>query len=104
MLTALIIQGIMILIFLVLGVIFALGKGWKLIAGYNTMSEKERARYDEKKLLRVMSGGMFAFAACMGLSLIGMLLDREQLVMTGYALLVVVAVVVLILANTRAKK
>ena len=104
MLTALIIQGIMILLFLILGVIFALGKGQKLIAGYNTMSEKERAGYDEKKLLHIMRNGMFAFAACMAVSFVGMLLDRKQIVMTGYALMAVIAIILIIRANTAAKK
>lgn len=39
-------------IFLVLGTVFAFGKGAFLIAGYNTASAEEKAQYDEKKLCR----------------------------------------------------
>lgn len=34
------------------------GKGSFLIAGYNAASKKEKERYDEKKLCRVMGLGM----------------------------------------------
>ena len=42
-------------IFLVLGTVFAFGKGAFLIAGYNTASAEEKAKYDEKKLCRAVS-------------------------------------------------
>ncbi len=51
-------------IFLVLGTVFAFGKGAFLIAGYNTASAEEKAKYDEKKLCRAVSKLMFALAAC----------------------------------------
>lgn len=47
-------------IFLVLGTVFAFGKGSFLIAGYNTASAEEKAQYDEKKLCRAVSKLMFA--------------------------------------------
>ncbi|MDD3244253.1 MAG: DUF3784 domain-containing protein [Eubacteriales bacterium] len=37
-----------------LAVVFFMGKGAFLIAGYNTSSREERAKYDEKKLCRTM--------------------------------------------------
>lgn len=45
-------------IFAVLSILFLMGKGGFLIAGYNTASESEKARYDEKRLCRVMGIGM----------------------------------------------
>lgn len=53
-------------IFLVLGTVFAFGKGAFLIAGYNTASAEEKAKYDEKKLCRAVSKLMFALAAVLG--------------------------------------
>ena len=41
---------IALLMLLALAVLFALGKGGFLIAGWNVMSPEERARYDEKKV------------------------------------------------------
>lgn len=40
------------LLFLALGILFLLGKGSFLIAGYNTSSKAEKAKYDEKKICR----------------------------------------------------
>ena len=50
--------------FLVLSVVFSRGKGTSLIAGYNTASPEEKARYDEKKLCRAMSRLMLVLALC----------------------------------------
>ena len=98
------VRAVMILLFLALGVVFACGKGRWLIAGYNTMSERERARYDEKKLMRIMRNGMFAFAGCQLLSLMGSLLGYRLLEYAGYGLFAAAAVVLIIRANTGALK
>lgn len=50
---------IITLIFAVLSIVFLLGKGSFLIAGYNTASKEEKQRYDEKKLCRLMGIGFF---------------------------------------------
>ena len=42
-------QGVMTFIFLVLGIVFALGKGAFLIAGYNVMSKEEKADMMRKR-------------------------------------------------------
>ena len=44
-------------LFAVLTVILLSGKGAILVAGYNTASKKEKAKYNEKKLSRVTGGG-----------------------------------------------
>ena len=51
-------------LFVLLGVVFAAGKGTGLIAGYNTASAEEKANYDKKKLCKAMSRLMFALAGC----------------------------------------
>lgn len=45
---------IIIIVFAVLAFIFFSGKGSWLIAGYNTMSDEEREKYNYKRLCRVM--------------------------------------------------
>ena len=42
----------------ILTVVLLMGKGSFLIAGYNTSSKEEKQEYDEKKLCRVVGGGM----------------------------------------------
>ena len=58
-------QIIAALLFLVLGIVFACGKGTFLIAGYNTLPEEKKARYDARKILRDMSRMMFSCVGCM---------------------------------------
>ncbi len=48
----LIITGILGLVIVILAVVLLFGKGEFLIAGFNTMSENEKKRYDSKALCR----------------------------------------------------
>lgn len=57
-------QIIAALLFLILGIVFACGKGTFLIAGYNTLPEEKKARYDARKILRDMSRMMFSCVRC----------------------------------------
>ena len=104
MTAAIIIYGIMILMFASFGLMFARGKGQGLIAGYNTMSAREREKYDEGKLMRIMRDGMFSFAGCMAVSLIGTLIGSKALMYAGFVLLLAAAIVLAVLANTKTKK
>jgi len=104
MIAACIIQGIMILLFAGLGFLFARGKGQNLIAGYNVMSEKERAKYDEEKLMKILRNGMFTFAGCTAISLIGTLTDSKLLMHAGYVFLFIEAIILIVRANTAAKR
>ena len=104
MVAACIVFGLMTLLFLVMGIAFSRGKGQRLIAGYNTMSEKEREKYDEKKLMKLMAGGMFVFAGCMVLALIGILTELRPLRILAWAAVVVTVAVLIVRANTAVRK
>ena len=90
----------MILLFLLLGLVFSRGKGAFLIAGYNTASKAEKARYDEKALCRFMGRLMFAMAGCWAVVALSTLLDREWLLFLGLGLYLVVIFGGVIYANT----
>ena len=87
-------------IFVIMGVVILIGKGDNLIAGYNTASQKERAQYNIKRL-RVLIGGLLIVLAPMLFLLLG-----ETIATTGsfVALTVILCIIVVILANTWAKK
>lgn len=68
-----------LLLFLILGILFSAGKGGFLIAGWNTMSPEEKARYDEKAVFRNMSALMFSCAGCLALAGFGTALGAEVL-------------------------
>lgn len=97
-------QGVMTFIFLVLGIVFALGKGAFLIAGYNVMSKEEKARYDDRKMLKNMSIMMFICAACMAVAFIGTLVDKQWLITIGFCLLIPCVVYFLIRINKVSRK
>jgi len=89
-------------LFIVLAAIFLMGKGDKLIAGYNTSSEEERKGINIHRL-RILMAIVSVISACFCtlLSFIGE--DREN-VLTATFFFIVITFVVVVLANTWAKK
>ena len=101
------INAVVTVVLLLVALLIRVGKGDKLIAGYNTASEKERAKYDVTRLRRVISWCLILIAALMWLpNLIRALTDHVKPVVyfIWSILILVVVVVTLILANTWAKK
>lgn len=88
-------------ILLTMGIIVLIGKGDNLIAGYNTASKEEKSQYNIKRL-RGLIGGILVVLAPMMLLLLG----KESLAATlsFVALTFVLCIVMVILANTWAKK
>lgn len=94
--TVLLISGLFLLI---LSIPFYMGKFTGLIAGYNTMSQEEKDKYNQKKLCRILA---------MTLDLLGILLlvgathilDFNSI----FVLCIVISPICITLANTIAKK
>ncbi len=94
-------------ILLLVALLIRVGKGDKLIAGYNTASEKERAKYDITRLRRVICWCLILITALLWLpNLIRALTDHVKPVVyfIWSTLILVVIIVTLVLANTWAKK
>ena len=89
-----------ILLFLLLGLVFSRGKGAFLIAGYNTASREEKAKYDEKALCRCMGKLMFALAGTWAPIALSALLGRMWLLWLGLGLFLVVCFGGVIYMNT----
>lgn len=88
--------------FIVLAVIFLMGKGDMLIAGYNTASEEERKEVNIHRLRILMAViSVLTAAFCVLLSFIGR--DSENVLLAIIAF-IIVTIVFIILANTWAKK
>ena len=47
-----------IILMAILSIILLSGRGGILVAGYNTASKKEKAKYNEKRLCRTVGGGL----------------------------------------------
>ncbi len=87
-------------LFVVLGIIFASGKGADLIAGYNTASREEKEKTDEKKLQKVMSVFMFVLAGCFLVSAASEVFHIKSLLWIGQILFAAALILGLIYLNT----
>ncbi len=103
-LIAILVQCIFLALFLILGMAFFKGKGAFLIAGYNTMSPEERAKYDEKALCRSMSAMMFTCAGCFAIIILGTFLEWMALVWAGIGLMLAVCMGGAVLVNRRSRR
>ena len=96
-----IVQIIIALFLVVFGVIVLVGKGDKLIAGYNTASKEEKEKVNIKRL-RLLVGGLLVV-----MSPLCFILDDNNNVNSGLiftGIVVVLTIIVLVLANTWAMK
>ena len=88
-------------ILVIMGMLILIGKGDNLIAGYNTASEEEKAQYNVKRLRGLIGGLLMVLAPMM------FLLNGENTMAATWsfcAFVFVLCIVVVILANTWAKK
>ena len=97
MVTLIIVAAVLV----IMGVVILIGKGDNLIAGYNTASKEERAKYNVKRLRGLIGGLLIVLAPTMFL-----LLGEETMKATWSfcALTFVLSIIVVVLANTWAKK
>ena len=73
---------------LVIGILLYGGKAGFLLAGYNTMSREEKAKWDEKRLLRFSGKCIIVLSILVGSilgALLGMKLMRKHFVKAGLA-------------------
>ncbi|MBP2032601.1 hypothetical protein J2Z42_001275 [Clostridium algifaecis] len=89
------------ILFIILGVVFSLGKGSFLIAGYNTSSKEEKAKYDEKALCKFMGKSMFVFAFSIFLFGLSDLIKQPIIFVIGLILLLATVIFILIYVNTK---
>ncbi|HLR42928.1 MAG TPA: DUF3784 domain-containing protein [Pseudogracilibacillus sp.] len=87
-------------LFIILGITFRIGRGASLIAGYNTMSEADKAEYDTSALLKFMGNMMFILSFSQILSLVGDLNRSKHLLYLGFLLFFVTMIFMLIFMNT----
>ena len=90
-------------IFIVPGIFFSVilcsGNGADLIAGYNTASHAERAKWDEKALCRGVGVLLLVMLACMELLGLGAILGKTFLLWIGGTLFALFTVTGLIYIN-----
>ena len=96
----LVVNLVMIALFVLLGVLFARGKGLDLIAGYNTLSAREKEKYNKEKLCKAMSRMMFLLAGTWAVAAAGVYIRSNALCWAGIALFLAVIIGGVIYMNT----
>ncbi len=84
---------------LIIAAFLLCGNGADLIAGYNTASPEERAKWDEKALCRGVGVLLLLMLGCIELTGVGIVLDSDVLMWPGIVLLVPVTVGGLVYIN-----
>lgn len=84
----------------ILGIVFSMGKGVSLIAGYNTMSPKEKGKYDTAALCKFMGKMMFALAFSMLFWILSAAYETNWLFALGLVLFIGIVVFTVIYVNT----
>ena len=102
MITKTIVTGIIAVLFLVFAIVFLMGKGDKLIAGYNTASEEEKRKVDIHKLRILMA--IISVRTAGYVSILPLLGDNPQDQMGALFVFFAITIIFIILANTWAKK
>ena len=102
MITKTIVTGIIAVLFLVFAIVFLMGKGDKLIAGYNTASEEERAKINIKRLRVLMA--ILSVITAGYVSILPIIGDNPQDQMGALFIFFAITIIFIILANTWAKK
>ena len=89
----------------VMSLVLLSGRGSGLIAGYNTSSDKQKAKYDENKLCRIMGGGLIVLTLVLAFSLSqNFQFPHKNIEYLVIGLFSITIALMLILANTIARK
>lgn len=91
-------------VFALMTILFLCGRGGWLIAGYNTMPEEEKAKYDEKKMCRGMGVGFGFLTVLILVSGIFAHVLPAYFAYIMLALIIVDVVVMIIWGNLACKK
>lgn len=96
-----IINLILLIPFLTFAIFLSKGKGASLLAGYNTMSDSEKSKYDEVALCKFMGKIMFGIIFSLLLFAMSEILKKQFLFVIGVILLSTLIILALVYSNTR---
>ncbi|MDE4084355.1 DUF3784 domain-containing protein [Planococcus maritimus] len=88
------------LLFLTMSLVLFQGKGAILIAGYNTLSAEEKAKYDEAALCKATGKLMFGITFSMALIFVGEFFQQDWLLIVGIILMIAIIMGGIIHMNT----
>ena len=88
----------------IISIVFLSGHGSALIAGYNTASQKEKERINQKKLCRIVGAGLLPIAVLILVMAIFFETLPSFFVYVFVTFTLLDAALIVILANTKTKK
>ena len=98
-------MGVAILIvsipFLIFAITLSKGKRASILTGYNTMSDSEKAQYDEVALCKFMGKIMYGISFSILLFALSEMLENQLLFIIGLILLLSLIIFALVYSNTR---
>ncbi|GGE58930.1 DUF3784 domain-containing protein [Priestia taiwanensis] len=86
--------------FLIFAIILSRGKGAFLLAGYNTMSDEEKAQYDEVALCKFMGKIMYGISFNIVLFAISQMLENQLLLIIAIILFAILLIFTFVYPNT----
>ncbi|MGM7635216.1 DUF3784 domain-containing protein [Bacillus sp. Hm123] len=95
-----IVHLVIVIPFFLFAIVLSKGKGAFLIAGYNTMPEHEKEKYNEEKLCQFMSKIMYGICFSLLLWAFSELFNQPFLFIIGLILFISLIVFTLVYANT----
>ena len=98
------IMWVVVLIFMIITIILFSGHGENLIAGYNTASEKEKSKYNSKKLSRVVGVGFAVITTILMMMTLGATTLPSSTAYIFLAIVIIDCAVMIILMETICKK
>lgn len=90
-------------IFVIMTIFLLTGRGSGLIAGFNTMSEEEKQKYDEKKLCRGMGIGFLIIDVVILIMLLGEAVLPAWFAYVAVGIIVVDAIGMIVVGNLLCK-
>lgn len=98
------IMWVIFAIFFIISLVLLSGHGAGLIAGYNTATKEEKAKYDEKKLCRVTGTGMMIIALLILVMAIFINVLPSSFAYVALAIVVADCAAIIVISATRCKK
>lgn len=92
---------ILAIVFLILGLVFLMGKGSNLIAGYNTMNQKQKNKYNEKRLNKTMA--MLCFIITIIFIICFFIKDINTVMLVLIPSIIIIVILAIIIVNTYCK-
>lgn len=80
---AILIMGIVFIPVLIMDIVLLTGHGADLVAGYNTASPSEKAKWNTKAMCRAVGVLLLVIILCTALMVLGAVLDRTSLIWGG---------------------